>query len=307
MVQTPPIRESFTLSVAVQGQPPARPGEGPSANHRVISPGYFKALGIPVVRGRVFNQHDTEKSPMVAVVDQAFVDRHFPNENPIGRGIGIGNGSDGFYRIVGVVGDVHYSGLDTTPAPSMYVPYKQDPYSGMWLVVRTIGDPAQYASLVRQSVREIDGSLPAYSIMPLEEIVSESIAQRRFPMLLLVLFALVALFLAAVGLYGVVAYAVSQRTQEIGVRMAVGASRGDVLRMVLVDGMKLALVGVALGLGAAIALAGYLASLLFSVTPFDPASYLVTAAILLAVAAFACYVPARRAMSVDPLVALRAE
>jgi putative ABC transport system permease protein len=307
MVQTPPMRGSYTLSVEIQGRPPSKPGEGASANHRVISPGYFKALGIPLLRGRVFNQQDTEKSPMVAVVDQAFADRHFPNDDPIGRGIDIGNGTDGFYQIVGVVGDVHYSGLDATPFPTMYVPFKQDVFSSMWLMVRTNGDPAPYASLVRRSVREIDGSLPAYSIMPLAEIVSDSIAQRRFSMLLLVLFALVALFLAAVGLYGVVSYAVSQRTQEIGVRMAIGAQRGDVLRLVLGDGMKLALLGVAIGLGAAMALTGYLASLLFSVTPFDPASYLTTAGILVAVAALACYVPARRAMRVDPLVALRAE
>ena len=307
MVQTPPMRGSYTLSVELQGRPPSKPGEGLSANHRVVSPGFFKALGIPLLRGRAFNQQDTEKSPMVAVVDQAFVNRHFPNEDPVGRGIDIGNGTDGFYQIVGVVGDVHYSGLDATPFPTMYVPFKQDVFSSMWLMVKTNGDPAPYASLVRRSVREIDGSLPAYSILPLAEVVSDSIAQRRFSMLLLVLFALVALFLAAVGLYGVVSYAVSQRTQEIGVRMAIGAQRGDVLRMVLGDGMKLALLGVAIGLGAATASTGYLASLLFSVTPFDPASYLVTAGILVAVAVLACYVPARRAMRVDPLIALRQE
>ena len=142
---------------------------------------------------------------------------------------------------------------------------------------------------------------------PLDEIVDDTVAQRRFSMLLLLLFALVALFLAAVGLYGVVAYTVSQRTQEIGVRMAIGAQRGDVLRMVLGDGMKLASIGVVIGIAAALALAGYVSSLLFGVTPFDPASYLVTAGMLLAVAAIACYVPARRAMGVDPLTALRAE
>ncbi|HSL72092.1 MAG TPA: FtsX-like permease family protein, partial [Longimicrobiales bacterium] len=179
--------------------------------------------------------------------------------------------------------------------------------SSMWLMVKTTGDPAAQTGLVRQTVREIDGSLPAFSIMPLENIVSESVAQRRFSMLLLSLFAGVALFLAAVGLYGVVAYAVSQRTQEIGVRMAIGAQRGDVLRLVLGSGMKLATFGIALGIAAALALAGSVATMLFGVTPFDPASYAGTAAILLAVAALACYVPARRAMSVDPLVALRQE
>jgi putative ABC transport system permease protein len=244
---------------------------------------------------------------MVALVDEAFVRRHFAGEEPIGRGIDIGNGSDGFYEIVGVVADVHQGGLDAEAAPTMYVPFKQDVFSSMWLMVKTSGEPATHAGLVRQAVREIDGALPAFSIMPLANMVSESVAQRRFSMLLLSLFAFVALFLAAVGLYGVVAYTVSQRTQEIGVRMAIGAQRGDVLRMVLGSGMKLALLGVTVGVAVALALAGLVASMLFGVTPFDPASYLATAAVLLAVAALACYVPARRAMSVDPLIALRQE
>ena len=307
MIQTPPMRGSYTLSFGIQGRPPAKAGEEPSANHRVVSPGYFKTLGIRLMRGRLFNDRDTNESPMVALVDEAFVRRHFAGEEPIGRGIDIGNGSDGFYEIVGVVADVHQGGLDAEAAPTMYVPFKQDVFSSMWLMVKTSGEPATHAGLVRQAVREIDGALPAFSIMPLANMVSESVAQRRFSMLLLSLFAFVALFLAAVGLYGVVAYTVSQRTQEIGVRMAIGAQRGDVLRMVLGSGMKLALLGVTVGVAVALALAGLVASMLFGVTPFDPASYLATAAVLLAVAALACYVPARRAMSVDPLIALRQE
>jgi putative ABC transport system permease protein len=244
---------------------------------------------------------------MVAVVDEAFVARHFPDEDPIGRGIDIGNGTDGFYEIVGVVGDVHHGGLDANPEPTMYVPYRQDVFSTMWIAARTDGDPVQLTQTVRQTVRDIDPSLPAYSISPLADIVSDSVAQRRFSMLLLGLFALIALFLAAVGLYGVVAYSVGQRTQEIGVRMAIGAGRGDVLRMVLGGGMKLALVGVALGIGVSLLATRAVASMLFEVTPFDPASYAATAALLLAIAALACYVPARRAMSVDPITALRQE
>ena len=307
MVQTPPLRGSYTLSFDIQGRPDARPGEEPSANHRVVSPHYFKTLGIPLLKGRLFNEHDTDTSSKVALIDDAFVRRHFPNEDPIGRGIDIGNGSDGFYEIVGVVGDVHHGGLDATAAPTMYVPFKQDVFSAMWVMVKAAGDPSAHTGLVRQTVRQIDASLPAYSIMPLSTILSESVAQRRFSMLLLSLFAFVALFLAAVGLYGVVAYTVSQRTQEIGVRMAIGAQRGDVLRMVLGSGMKLAVIGVAIGVAVALALAGYVASMLFGVTPFDPASYGLTSALLLAIAALACYVPARRAMRVDPLVALRQE
>ena len=307
MTQTLPLRGDYVLSVVIQGRPPLPPGQNISANHRVVSPGYFQALGIPLLKGRLLSETDTEKSPMVAVVDEAFVKRHFPNEDPIGRGLDIGNGTDGFYEIVGVVGDVHHDGLDAEADATMYIPYKQDIFSGMSMLVRTNGPPESYTNAVRQIVREIDGSLPAYSITTLETVLDESVAPRRFSMLLLGLFALVALFLAAVGLYGVVAYTVSQRTQEIGVRMAIGAQRGDVLRMVLGGGMKHAVLGTVIGISVSLALASYMASLLYGVTAFDPASYLVTAAVLLVVAALACFVPARRAMAVDPLVALRQE
>jgi putative ABC transport system permease protein len=305
MVQTLPMRGGYTLSFSIEGRPAARPGEELSANHRSASPGYFSALGIPLLRGRTFTDRDSERAPQVAVVDEAFATRHFPNEDPIGRGIDIGNGTDGFYEIVGVVGSVHHDGLDENPAPTMYVPYRQDVFSGMWLVARTNGDPAQLTSTVRQLVREIDPALPAFAISPLVDVISNSVAQRRFSMLLLASFAFIAVFLAAVGLYGVVTYTVSQRTQEIGVRMAIGAGRADVLKLVVGGGMKLALVGVALGMLGALAVARVVESLLFDVTPFDPTSYAVTAAILLAVAALACYVPARRATRVDPLEALR--
>jgi putative ABC transport system permease protein len=303
MVQTLPIAADYMLSFTIQGRPVV--GTTPSANYRAVSPGYFAALGIPVVRGRTFTGQENEKSPLVAVVDEAFVKRHFPTEDPIGRAIDIGNGTDGFYEIIGVVGNVRHEGLDASPNPTMYGPYKQDVFGSMAMVVRTDGDPAQFTGTARQVLREIDSTLPAFSIAPLTTIVDDSVAQRRFSMLLLAVFALVALFLAAVGLYGVVAYSVSQRTQEIGLRMAIGAERGDVLRMVLGGGMKLALIGVAIGIAGALALARLIATMLFEVTPFDPASYAATAVVLLAVAALACYFPARRAMGVDPLVALR--
>jgi putative ABC transport system permease protein len=307
MVQALPIRSGYVLTFDVQGRPPAKDGEEPSANHRAISPRYFEALGVPLMRGRFFTPRDGEKAPMVAIVDEAFVKRHFPNEDPIGRGLDIGNGSDGFYEIVGVVGNTQQGSMDEPPSPTMYVPFRQDVFNTMWIVARTTIDPAQAAAPARQVVREIDRRLPAYSMTPLSAVVSESIAQRRFSMLLLGLFAVVALFLAAVGLYGVVSYTVSQRTQEIGLRMAIGAQRGDVLRMVLGGGMKLAVAGVALGIAASLAAARLVASMLFQVTPFDPASYTATAGLLLAVAALACYIPARRAMRVDPMIALRQE
>jgi putative ABC transport system permease protein len=244
---------------------------------------------------------------MVAVVDQKFVDRYFPDQNPIGQGIDIGNGTDGAYKIIGVVGNVRHDALDGKLSPTMYVPYTQDVFSGMWVVVRAKGDPAQLAAAARQTVRGIDNGLPAFAMTPLADAVSESIAQRRFSMLLLGVFAAIALVLAAVGLYGVVSYSVSQRTQEIGLRMAIGAQRGDVLRMVVGGGMKLAVIGAVIGVAGALALSNVVATMLFEVTPFDPASYSATAVVLLTVAMLACYVPARRAMRVDPIVALRQE
>ena len=206
---------------------------------------------------------------------------------------------------MGVVGNVRYDSLDTSPEPTMYVPVKQDSFGSLWVLLRTTGDPAQFSGAARQAVREIDPALPAFSMSPLADVISESVAQRRFSLLLLSVFALVALFLAAVGLYGVVAYTVSQRTQEIGLRMAIGAQRDDVMRMVLGGGMKLAVVGVVLGTLGALGLARVVAAMLFEVTPFDPTSYATTTAVLLAVSALACYLPARRAMRVDPIVALR--
>ena len=305
LVQRLPLVGGYVLSFAVQGRPPAKPGEEPSANHRVVSPDYLKTVGIPLRRGRHFTAADTEKSKMVAIVDDAFVTRHFPDEDPIGRGIDIGNGSDGFYEIVGVAGSVRDSGLDAAPAPTMYVPFRQDVFSTMWVVVKTDGDTAGLPPAVRQVVRELDRSLPAYSMSPLTDVVNGSVAQRRFSMLLLSVFALIALFLAAVGLYGVIAYTVSQRTREIGVRMAIGARPGDVLRMVIGGGMKLVAIGVGVGLAAAVGLTRLVRTMLFDVEPFDVVSYGGTTLLLFIVAVLACYIPARRAMRVDPIVALQ--
>jgi putative ABC transport system permease protein len=307
MVQTLPMRGGYFLSFSVQGRLPAKPGEEPSARHRVISPGYFEALSIPLLRGRTFTERDTAQAPMVAVVDEAFVARHFPGEEPLGRGIDIGNGSEGYYEIVGVVGNVRQEGLAESAGPTMYVPYAQDVFGAMWLVARTDASPAALGASVRQAVRELDPGVPVFGMTPLADVVAQSVGQRRFSMLLLGAFAAVALALAAVGIYGVVAYTVTQRTQEIGVRIAIGAARRDVMTLVLGGGMKLALAGVAIGLTGALLLSRLIESMLFGVSRLDPVSYGVTAALLLGIAVLACYVPARRATNVDPLVAIRQE
>jgi putative ABC transport system permease protein len=307
MIQTLPMRGSYVLSFTVQGRPAPKPSDESSANHRVVTPRYFSTLGIPLTRGRLFTGQDTETSPMVAVIDEAFAARHFANEDPIGRGIDIGNGTDGFYEIVGVVGNVHHVDLEANAEPTMYVPFRQDVFSSMWIVVKSGREPAQLVGAARQAVRELDPALPAFAMTPLRDVLNDSVAQRRFSMLLLAAFAATALFLAAVGIYGVVGYSVSQRRREIGVRLAIGAERRDVLALIVGGGMKLAAAGVAIGLAGALGLTQLIAAMLFDVTPFDPLSYAATAGVLLAVAAIACYVPARRAMNVDPLVAIREE
>jgi putative ABC transport system permease protein len=307
MTQSLPLRGSYVLSFSMRNKPAPPVGQEPSANHRSVSPGYFQTMGIPLKAGRTFTAQDTPASPMVAVIDEAFARRHFPDENPIGQGLDIGNGSTGFYEVVGVVGNVRHSGLDADATPTMYVPFKQDIFAQMWMVARSGSDPAMLTNGLRQALREIDPAIPMSSVATMSSILGESVAERRFSMLLLIVFAGIALFLAAVGLYGVVAYSVSQRTREIGLRLAIGAAPANVLRMVIGGGLKLALVGVAIGLGAAWASSGMIQSLLFDVEPVDLSSYAATAVALLAVAALAAYVPARRAMRVDPLVALQGD
>jgi putative ABC transport system permease protein len=306
MVQSLPVRDEYRLAVSVQGRP-APPGSALSENYRIITPGYFESLGIPLRRGRAFTEHDTSRSPLVAVVDEAFARRHFPGEDPIGRGLSLGNGTDGFFEIVGIVGDVRYGGLDAGQEPTIYVPYEQDLFGTMWIVARTEGEPTAIAADVRSLLKNLDRNIPAYSVSPLANVVSESLAQRRFSMLLLGLFAMIALLLASVGLYGVIGYSVSQRTQEIGVRLAIGASRGRVLGMVIGQGMKLVIAGAVIGVAGALTLARLVSTLLFGITPFDPASYAATVLTLIAVAVLACWFPARRALRVDPIAALRCE
>ena len=305
MAQTLPMRGDYYLSVAIQGRPAPKPGEELSANHRVVSPGYFAALGIPLLRGRTFTEQDADKAPMVAVVDEAFVERNFPNEDPIGRGLDIGNGTDGFYQIVGVVGKVHHNSLDSKPGPTMYVPFKQDVFSQMWIVVRTTGDPALLSPVARQTVREIDPGLPAYAMTPLAD------GRQRLGRAAAVLDA------AARSLR--VCRPVPRGGRPLRQRglLRQPAHAGDwpahgdrrpAQRRPRDGGRRrheAGLIGVAIGIAAALALSGVVRTLLFGVTPLDAVSYAATSLVLLTVAALACYVPARRAMRVDPITALR--
>jgi predicted permease len=287
-------------------------------DQRAATPEYFQAMQIPLVRGRLLNDADDASAPLVAVVDASFAHRFWPHGDAIGRRVAIDTvpnvkpATPRWRTIVGVVGHVKHYGLDVEGREQIYFPHRQPLYGvfaprGMTLAVRTSLDPASVTSAIREQVFAIDKGLPLYNIATMDQLVSNSIAQPRLNLSLLVAFAVLALVLAAVGVYGVMAYAVTQRTQEFGIRMALGASSADVLRQVFFEGGRLAALGLGLGLIAALALTRLMASLLYGVKPSDPVSLSVAAAVLAVVALAACYIPARRATRVDPIVALRYE
>jgi len=307
VTQSLPLAGDYILGFYIQGRPPYKSGEGPSTNYYAVSPDYFKAMGIPLLRGRIFNDRDVEGAPRVAIINETMAKRFFADEDPIGKRIHVTNGPETFREIVGIVGDVRQYGLDRTPPLQTYEPHMQAAFSGMSLVVRTAGDPTNLSAGVRGQVKTIDKDQPVSNIRTMEQIVSNSVADRRFSMLLLGVFAAVALILAAVGIYGVMAYSVSQRTHEIGIRLALGATARDVLRLVVGQGMLLAIVGVIIGLAASFGVTRWISTMLFGVSTTDVAIFSAIPLLLAAVALVACLVPARRATKVDPIVALRCE
>jgi putative ABC transport system permease protein len=278
---------------------------------RLASSDFFRVMGIPIISGRAFADTDDGSAIGVALINQSFARRFFPNENAIGQHLRFDSASP-WITVVGIVGDVRGFGLDKEPKSEIYLPYQQQSFlrynpSRMHLVVRTTGDPNAFATAMLESVREIDKDVPRPQARTMETFLAASIAERRSNMLLLGIFALVALLLTGVGIYGVISYSVTHRTQEIGIRMALGAQSRDVLQLVIRQGMSLVLVGLCIGLAGAIALSRVIATLLFGVGAKDPLTFFVVAALLSIVAFVACYIPARRATRVDPLTALRCE
>jgi putative ABC transport system permease protein len=298
----------FTLTFTVAGRPPAPPGMDDAMRVQVATPGFFHAMGMPLVRGRGFSPQDRNGAPQVVMLNEAAVRRYFPGEDPMGKRITVGWSVNGVRRggeVVGIVGDTKQVAPDEEGQPELYLPFAQAPMSTLSVVVRSTAEPAAVAAAARTAVRELDPDLPIYNLQPLTEAVAESSATRRFYMFLLGGFATVALLLAAVGIYGVISYSVGQRSQEIGIRMALGATRDRVLRAVVGQGLVLASIGAAAGLlGALLATRG-LRSLLYEVSATDPLTFAAIAGLLLVVSWIACYIPARRAARVDPLIAMR--
>jgi putative ABC transport system permease protein len=295
------------MSFSIEGRPAPPPGEVRSAGPRWVMPDYFRLMGIPLLKGRLMTEQDAVESQQVIVINQAMARRYWPDEDPVGKRMTLPFRGDSQREIIGVVDDVKHTRLDVEGTPEMYIPYLQSPISSMTLVVRTSSDPLGLVAAVRSEVSRLDKEQPVYDVRTMEQLVSESTSSRRFNALLLGIFAGVALILAAIGIYGVMSYSVTRRAHEIGLRMALGAQVRDVLKLVVRQGMLLTLVGVCIGLAAALALTRLLSSLLYGVSATDPITFGVITSLLIGVALLATYIPARRATRVDPIVALRHE
>jgi putative ABC transport system permease protein len=300
--------DSWEDSLTVEGYPALSVGQAPMINFNVITPNYFRAMGIPLLIGRDFNDADTADSMNVTIIDQRLAREYWPNESPIGKRIRFGPPEDKeqWYTIVGVIGAVKNESLNLTRRNTVYIPNAQYPLDDMSLAIRA-RNPENLAPAIQRQIKAMDPDLPIINMRTMTEIVSRSVWQPRLYAILFGVFAAVALALASVGIYGVMAYSVAERKREIGIRVALGAQRRDVLKFVVAQGMTLTLIGIGIGLAAALALTKLMRSLLFEVSATDPLTFVAIAVLLSVVALAACYLPARRATKVDPMVALRCE
>ena len=299
-----PLEGNAGRGFKIEGRPDPGPGNEPGANYTVACPNYFRALGVPIVEGREFTHQDSLGAPGVIVINQAMAHKYWPNEDPIGRVIIQGGAR---LTIVGVAGNVHHTGLDEDTPPQFFRPYPQAGWPTMTIVVRTTGSPASYTPAIKKALAEVEPDRPVSDVALMEGIVKDSVGSRRFPAYLLAGFAALALALAAVGIVGVVSYSVAQRTQEIGIRMALGACKADVLKLILSGSMAWVFVGIVLGIIGSLGLTRLLGTLLYGVRPGNPLILGIVSVLLASIALLASYIPARRAAKVDPMVALRYE
>jgi putative ABC transport system permease protein len=296
----------FNGDFQIEGLPPCSPGQAPIVEYRTVSPDYFRAMGVRLLSGRFLNDQDAEKSEHVILINQSFAQRHFPNQSPIGKRIDVG--INGWMTIVGVVADVKQAALTDATRVEFYAPHSQVQLSNsMTLVVRASSDPTALVAAIRRETRALDPAQPIFNVKTMDTVIGESISDRRFNMVLLGVFSGLALLLAVLGIYSVMSYTVSRSTREIGIRMALGAQSGDVLKLVLGHGAALSAVGMGVGLLVAFALTRVMTGLLFGVSATDPITFLLIALLLMAITLLACYVPARRAIQIAPVIALRYE
>ena len=297
------------VALTIQGRPAPPCGKDTSANERVVEPDYFRTMAIPLLKGRYFTELDNERAPSVVLINEAMAKQFWPGEDPMGQRVKLGNPeSDGPWdSVIGIVGDVKDGGLESDPRPQLYRNFLQSPSRGMTLLVRATSQNPGLTDAVCKVVWAVDKDQPIYKISTLQQLVADSLKPTRFSMWLLQVIAAVALFLAALGIYGVIAFAVRQRTHDIGVRVALGAQRRDVLKLVIFEGMRPALIGLLVGLAGAYGSTRALTNLLYGISPTDPGTFATIALVLTGVALLACYLPARQATKVDPMVALRYE
>jgi predicted permease len=303
-----PLTRTFAWTpITIEGRTPLAGEKFINADERIVGGNYFQAMEIPLLKGRLFQEQDTAANPKVAIIDENMAQQYWPNQNPVGRRFHRVQSDVPWYTIVGVVGQVKHDTLDSDPRIAFYLPHTQYPTRAMTVVMRCRPDPGPFSAAVKQAVRDLDAELPLYNLRTMEQFVDESLARRRFSMLLLGIFAGLALALSAIGVYGVMAYLVSQGTREIGIRIALGASRRGILGFIVRQGMVLAAAGVAIGLAAAYVLTRFMSSLLFGITATDAPTFSMIPLLLILVALAASYIPARRAARVDPMVSLRCE
>ena len=296
----------LSTDFSIEGRPENPAGQKDEARFYVTDQNFFRAMQIPLKRGRLFTPQETIEPRHVVVINETFARKYFPNEDPIGQRITLDTRPTYVpTQIIGVVGDVKHLKLDDEAEPVAYLPIPESPPTAMTFILRAKGDALTLASGARNMIRSRYTQLPVGDLRPLESLLADSIARQRFNTFLLAAFAGVALLLAAIGIYGVMSYAVAQRTQEIGIRMAIGAQTGDVRNLIVKQGMKLTILGVAIGLLAAAGLARLIKNLLFGIEATDPTTFVVVTFLLISVALLACFIPARRAMKVDPMMALR--
>jgi putative ABC transport system permease protein len=304
-----PLGGEISMNIlTIEGRPAPGPGERLITNSRVVSPDYFRAMSIPLIKGRYFTEQDNKDAPRVVIINETLARKYFPGEEALGKRIEVTISDNNMAEIIGIVSDVKHLSVDKEAGAESYFSYQQIPFSSMTLVARSNSDnPTSLAPGLRNAVEQVDKEQPLSDVRTMEQLLADSLARRRFNMLLLGIFASVALALAAVGIFGVMNYSVTQRTHEIGIRMALGAQSRDILRMVVGQGMILALVGVGAGLVGAYLLTRLMSSLLYGVTATDPLTFIGVSLVLSAVALVASFIPARKATKVDPMVALRYE